>query len=585
MSDQFSIISQLQYENKNLKEKVKSYENGSRYLKLQDDYRRVCGGYERELQKLRREVEKTRQQGIKARDEWYEVSCDTWNEFIKETSRYEDNLQKLRMENWELYKTYDDKIEELKRKHKEEIEEKEAVIEALKAKIRHLEAVQDRDGTNTSVPTSQTPIGKTKVIPNAREKTGRPKGGVTGHVKTEMAVPKENEITDTEEHLLDENDVCPNCKGEDFKYTGETVDRYETEVEVKVKKVKHLYYVYECTVCGQKVICRTPPEKRTKSRYGANVQALILVLLNVINSPINKVPRFLEGISNGKIKPCEGYISKVQKRAAKHLTGFHNDLRRKLLTQDLIYWDDTVVFADTKRICLRFYGDERIAFFVAHDHKNMEGILKDGILEKLSVATRVMHDHNRINYNDKFVFQNLECIAHLERMLQKIADETGHMGLLKIKEMISSTIKERKKLIEKGIEKFDDKYLSEFDSKLSDYISEAEKTAAANTSKYTGNDERALVRCIKEYRENYFAWVYDFKLPTTNNLSERALRGVKTKMKVSGQFASSKTANYYALIRSYIETCRRNGINEYDALVRLCDDNPYTVDEIFSQSR
>ena len=56
------------------------------------------------------------------------------------------------------------------------------------------------------------------------------------------------------------------------------------------------------------------------------------------------------------------------------------------------------------------------------------------------------------------------------------------------------------------------------------------KTAAANTSKYTGNDERALVRCIKEYRENYFA-------------------------------------------------------NEYDALVRLCDDNPYTVDEIFSQSR
>ena len=69
-----------------------------------------------------------------------------------------------------------------------------------------------------------------------REKTGRPKGGVTGHVKTEMAVPKENEITDTEEHLLDENDVCPNCKGEDFKYTGETVDRYETEVEVKAKK-------------------------------------------------------------------------------------------------------------------------------------------------------------------------------------------------------------------------------------------------------------------------------------------------------------------------------------------------------------
>ena len=373
-------------------------------------------------------------------------------------------------------------------------------------------------------------------------------------------------------------------KNDDFEFTGETEDRYETEVEVKVKKVKHKFYVYRCTECGQIVICRTQPEKRTKSRYGANVQALILFLINVMNSSMNKVPRFLEGVSNGEIKPCEGYVAKVQARAAKHLTEFHDDLRRRMLRQGLIYWDDTVVFADTKRICLRFYGDERIAFFVAHDHKDMEGLLKDGILENLSKETKVMHDHNRVNYNEKFVFQNLECIAHLQRQLQKIADETGHQILLKIKGMISSTIKDRKKLIEKGIEKFDDKYLSDFDEKLSEYISEAEKIAEANTSKYTGNDERALIRCIKEYRENYFAWVYDFKLPTTNNLSERSLRGVKTKMKVSGQFASSKTANYYALIRTYIETCRRNGINEYQALVRLCDDNPYTVDEIFSQN-
>ncbi len=28
-------------------------------------------------------------------------------------------------------------------------------------------------------------------------------------------------------------------------------------------------------------------------------------------------------------------------------------------------------------------------------------------------------------------------------------------------------------------------------------------------------------------------------------------------------------------------TCRRNGINEIDALQRLCDGHPYTVEEIF----
>ena len=106
--------------------------------------------------------------------------------------------------------------------------------------------------------------------------------------------------------------------------------------------------------------------------------------------------------------------------------------------------------------------------------------------------------------------------------------------------------------------------------------------ASENTSKYSGPPERALVKRIRKFRDNYFAWMKDFSLPTTNNLSERALRQVKTKMKVSGQFSSTENANNYAKVRSYIETCRRNGINEVVALSRLCAGNPYTVKEILS---
>jgi hypothetical protein len=52
-------------------------------------------------------------------------------------------------------------------------------------------------------------------------------------------------------------------------------------------------------------------------------------------------------------------------------------------------------------------------------------------------------------------------------------------------------------------------------------------------------------------------------------------------MKISGQFQSEKTAGYFANIKSYVETCRKNGINEIHALTRLCERNPYTVKEIF----
>ena len=224
------------------------------------------------------------------------------------------------------------------------------------------------------------------------------------------------------------------------------------------------------------------------------------------------------------------------------------------------------------------------AYYVAHNKKDMDGILADGILEALTEMTSVMHDHNSINYNSRFVFMNLECNAHLQRDLQKSADETGHKVLLEIKQLVSGTIRDRNDRILSGEESFGEAYIENFNKKMTELLGKAEGEAAANTSDYSGPFERALIARIIDYRENFFAWVEDFSLPTTNNLSERALRGVKTKMKVSGQFASARTADNYAAIRTYIETCRRNGINEMSALTRLCNGNPYTIEEIFSQT-
>ena len=101
---------------------------------------------------------------------------------------------------------------------------------------------------------------------------------------------------------------------------------------------------------------------------------------------------------------------------------------------------------------------------------------------------------------------------------------------------------------------------------------------------YYSSEEAALLLRLMEYKDNYFAWLCHFELPVTNNLSERGLRGVKTHMKVSGQFLNVDTADNYAALRTYIETCGRNGINEMTALVRLCRDEPYTIDEIFSSA-
>ena len=53
--------------------------------------------------------------------------------------------------------------------------------------------------------------------------------------------------------------------------------------------------------------------------------------------------------ANNEIDLSEGYISKIQKNAAKELEKFNNELKIKLITKPLLYWDDTVIFVNKKR--------------------------------------------------------------------------------------------------------------------------------------------------------------------------------------------------------------------------------------------
>lgn len=55
-------------------------------------------------------------------------------------------------------------------------------------------------------------------------------------------------------------------------------------------------------------------------------------------------------------------------------------------------------------------------------------------------------------------------------------------------------------------------------------------------------------------------------MPGDNNASERAIRKVKVKQKISGQFFNNDNAKDFAIIRSVIDTTIKNGANVFNAL-------------------
>jgi hypothetical protein len=141
--------------------------------------------------------------------------------------------------------------------------------------------------------------------------------------------------------------------------------------------------------------------------------------------------------------------------------------------------------------------------------------------------------------------------------------------------LIGETNRERQKKKEEEIKEFESDYRKEFFEKFNDIMVEAfSENKTCIQSRYYVKDEHTLIMRILDYKNEYLLWVVDFDIPFTNNLSERSLRDVKSKMKISGQFQKEKTASYYANIKSYLGTCNRNAVNGFYALYRLCSGNP-----------
>ena len=451
-----------------------------------------------------------------------------------------------------------------------------AQVDALKEALLKEKAKSDTDSTNSSLPTSKTPIGKKKHIPNSREKSERSRGGQPGHKKHSLSPFSSDEVNEIEEFKLDS---CPDCGSGSLTF----LERREKDVldyEVRVIKKRNFFYIYQCDECGHIVHSPIPLNLKENIQYGSNVQALALSLTNTGFVSINRTRRIINGLTGGNVQLSEGYICKLQQRAYDALDPFEREARMSCITSDILCWDDTVIFINTSRACLRFYGNEHVALFLAHEKKDRASIDDDAILTALPEDTFVMHDHLVMNYNDDFHFKNVECNQHLQRDLQKLFDISHLQWAVGLKKLISTTIHDRNTLIKQSKTGFDREYICEFNKKLDQILCSADIEHKETIGHYYEADSRNLIKRIKKFRDNYFLWITDFSIPVTNNISERNLRPAKIKQKVSGQYIGITSARYFARIRTYLQTCRIYNISEVDAMSRLTKGFPYTLSEL-----
>lgn len=451
----------------------------------------------------------------------------------------------------------------------------------LKRENAKLKRLLNLDSNNSGIPTSKSRIGQVKRIPNSREKSFKPKGGQIGHKKFKLEKFNDDEITDTITFGI----TNPSCScGGLLILTGKRC-KDEFDIDVRLIKRRNEFCEYTCDSCHKQIKIPIPDRLKEDNQYGSGAQALALSLVNEGFVSFHRTKELISGFTNNEMNMSEGFIAKLQKRCFDNLSSFDNNLHQKLLFEPIIHWDDTVINVNAKPACLRFYGTDNLRYYKAHLKKSKSTLDDDAILPFLGSNTVVVHDHNKVNYNDDYSFTNAECCVHLVRELKALDEVFPRKWLKDMINLFLNTNEIRKMFISKNILYFDNKITDKVCLDYDDILNKALKknTNDSLISKVSFlNDEFNLIKRLSDYKQNYLLWILRFDVPFSNNLSERSLRSSKTKMKVSGTFSNIQNAEYFARIKSYIETCKANNINPYLALKRLIENNPFSIDELIS---
>lgn len=507
------------------------------------------------------------------------------DKLTKENIRLKESNERLVKENYELRKRLDrqekeidEKIEKAVTKAVADVVAKfEKIIKEKDQRIFELENRLNINSGNSSLPSSQTPIYQSKIC-NSRKPTGDKPGRKEGHKKNELEMFKEEEITEYVEHT---KDTCDKCNSHNLELVDEKY-RDEYDIEVIIKKIRHKFYEYKCIDCGAIVKTDIPIDLHGNNQYGKGIKAFLLTLSNYGFVSYNRIRKITCGLTNGVVDPSEGYLSKLPKKASNKLDDFVFDVKEKILKSDLVYWDDTVIkIGEKDKACLRVYTNELCVLYKAHLAKDTDGMDEDGILNNLPSTCTVMHDHLLHNYSDDYNYQNIECNAHITRKLEGITQNANHSWSDEMKKLLEETLQKRKDNISIGVNSFTENEINIFDNQYDKILEDGFKEYIEFKHKYEFEKEENLLEFMRDYKEFITAWVKDYTLPYSNNLCESLLRMMKAKMKISYQFKNLNYAEYFANIMTYTETCGRFGINKYEAIYRLFDNNPYTIKELY----
>ena len=444
-----------------------------------------------------------------------------------------------------------------------------AMVEALQAEVADLKRQLGQNSRNSSKPpSSDSPFVK-PAPKSLRGKSGKKSGGQPGHPGSTLAL-----VDDPNERLRHEPGPCTGC-GADLANAPEVgVERRQVFdlPPMTVRVTEHQLITRRCG-CGT-TTCGTAPEGVSAPvQYGPRITAIILYLY--VGQFLSK-KRTAQALAELFGTPvCEGTVATMTQRAADGLDGFLAEVADRIADSEVAGFDETGLRVAGSLHWVHCARTGRYTLITCHPKRGSKGIDAAAVLGRF----RGVAVHDAWAPYDTYVdVEHQLCCAHAQRELAAVADAAPQDADWCWATQTGDALVAMQKLVAEAIttdaDTVDTDALAEQVRLYRSAVQIGINSTAARSDKVM-RKHNALARRLRDRQDDYLRFTTDWRIPADNNGSERDIRMIKLRQKVSGCLRSLTGAKQFCAIRSYLSTAAKHDRNFLDTLVMLADGRPW----------
>jgi hypothetical protein len=404
---------------------------------------------------------------------------------------------------------------------------------------------------NSSLPPSSDFFKKTQSL---RVPSTLKSGGQPGHRGSSL------EMSSVPDKIIDlKREFCTNC--------GQSLSEASFELKAKRQVVElppivPIYeefrqYACQCPRCLQQQAADFPLGVNAPVQYGSSVESLVSYLSVYQYLPFARLQNLFEQVFS--LPLSQGTIGNLLERTAEKCQGVYQIIKAQIAQSQVVGSDETSAKVKGTKWWVWVWQNILNTFIVCSDNRGSEtidSIWKNGLPNAVLVSDRWAAQLKALAKGHQI------CLAHLLRNLTFLEESEKQPFATQFKQFIADVFELRKKLIQekKAALTTDDPKAMALEKRLNELL-------AITIDKQKHQNTAIFQASMLKHRNNLLPCLYNLDIPPDNNASERAIRNIKVKQKVSGQFKSGQNA--FCIIRSVIDTLRKRNVQVLPCLNQI----------------